>query len=159
MDVNIIKKPSFCVIGKLGQGPSDSGPQWIKPLWDEANGNFHEISGFAKRDETGRIVGIWGLMSDVTGQFKRWDAEGKYLAGCEAVDDAAAPDGWTLWRVPAQTYAVVSCTLETYGEALNYILNQYLPEKGYELIGAIHEYYPAEAPQGGLQLYFPIARD
>lgn len=64
-----------------------------------------------------------GIMSDVSEQFKRWGAEGKYLAGCEVKDDATAPDGWMLWRVPAQTYVAVSCNLYSYGEALNYILN------------------------------------
>lgn len=64
-----------------------------------------------------------------------------------------------LWKVPAQTYVTVSCTQENYGEAFNYILNEYLPEKGYELIGAVHEYYPTDAEQGKLQLYFPIVRD
>ena len=159
MVVKIINKPSFCVIGKLGKGSSDSGSKWIKPLWNEANGKFNEISDLVKRDESNKIAGIWGLMSDVSEQFKRWGAEGKYLAGCEVKDDATVPDGWTLWKVPAQTYVVISCTQETYGEAFNYILNEYLPEKGYELIGAVHELYPADAEQGTLQLYFPISRN
>lgn len=159
MDIKVINKPTFCVIGKLGQGSSDSGPAWIKPLWDEANSKFNEISDLVKRDESGKLTGIWGLMSDIGEKFKRWGAEGKYLAGCEVRDDATAPEGWILWRVLAQTYVVVSCTQETYGEAFNYILNECLPEKGYELIGAVHEYYSADAEQGRLQLYFPIARD
>jgi predicted transcriptional regulator YdeE len=159
MEVKVITKSSICVIGKLGQGSSDSGPAWIKPLWDEANSKFSEISNLVKYDESGKVAGIWGLMSDTDEQFKRWGAEGKYLAGCEVNDDTIAPFGWTQWRVPAQTYVVVSCTQETYGEAFNYILNEYLPEKGYEVIGAIHEYYPSEAEHGALQLYFPIARD
>jgi predicted transcriptional regulator YdeE len=159
MEVKIISKPSFCVIGRLGQGPANCGPQWIKPLWDEANGKFNEISNLAKYDETGKLVGIWGLMSDVSEQFKRWGTEGKYLAGSEVKDDVVAPLDWTLWRVPTQTYVVISCTQESYGEAFNYVLNEYLPEKGYEVIGAIHEYYPPDAEQGVLQLYFPIAKD
>lgn len=159
MEVMILNKPSFVVIGKVGQGLSDAGPQWIKPLWQEANGSFNEISQLVKYDETGKLAGIWGLMSDVSEQFKRWGVEGKYLAGCEVKDDAIAPPGWTRWKVPAQTYAVISCTLETYGEAFNHALNEYLPEKGYEVIGAVHEYYPSGAEQGILQLYFPIARN
>lgn len=157
--IKISNKPSFCVIGKLGQGSSDSGPKWIKPLWDEANSKFNEISDLVKYDDSGKITGIWGLMSDISEQFKRWGTEGKYLAGCEAKDDSVAPMGWTLWRVPAQTYVMISCTQETYGEAFNYILNEYLPEKGFEVIGAAHEYYPADAEKGTLQLYFPIAKD
>jgi predicted transcriptional regulator YdeE len=159
MEVKIINKPSFCVAGKLGQGSSDSGPVWIKPLWEEANSKFNEINNLAKYDESGKIAGIWGLMSDINEQFKRWGTEGKYLAGCEVKDETTAPLGWTLWRVPNQTYVTISCTQDTYGEAFNYILNEYLPEKEYELIGAVHEYYPVDAEQGRLQLYFPIARD
>ena len=159
MEIKLINKPSFCVIGKIGQGFSDSGPVWIKPLWDEANGKFNEIKDLAKYDESGKLVGIWGLMSDISEQFNRWGTVGKYLAGCEVKDDAIAPMGWTLWRVPSQNYVTISCTQETYGEAFNYILNEYLPEKGYEIIGAIHEYYPADAEQGTLRLYFPIAKD
>lgn len=159
MKVKVINKPSFCVIGKLGQGASDSGPEWIKPLWDEANGKFNEISNLAKLDEAGKLVGIWGIMSDVGERFKRWGLEGKYLAGCEVREDATAPEGWVLWRVPAQTYVVISCTRETYGEAFNYVLNEYLPEKGHDVIGAIHEYYPPDMVQDGLELYFPVAED
>lgn len=159
MEVKIIRKPSFTVVGKMGQGPSDSGPQWIKPLWEEANSRFNEISNIVKHDENGKISGIWGLMNDVSEQLKRWSVEGKYLAGCEVKDDAVAPTGWTRWKVPAQTYVVITCTLESYGEAFNYILNEYLPEKGYEVIGAVHECYPQNGEQGIIQLYFPISKD
>lgn len=96
MEVKIINKPSFCVIGKLGQGSSDAGSIWIKSLWDEANSKFNEISDLAKYDESGKIAGVWGLMSDISEQFKRWGAEGKYLAGCEVKDNVIASLGWTL---------------------------------------------------------------
>lgn len=159
MDIKIVRKPSFNVIGKAGQGPSDKGPEWIKPLWTEANSKFNEINDMVKYEQTSKIAGIWGLMSDTGGQFKRWGAEGRYLAGCEAKDDAAAPAGWNLWTVPAFTYVVISCTYDTYGEAFNYVLNEYFPDKGYEIIGAVHEFFPQDAGQGVLQLYFPISRE
>jgi predicted transcriptional regulator YdeE len=127
-------------------------------LWDDANSKFNEISNLVKYDESGKIAGIWGLMSDISEQFKRWGTEGKYLAGCEVKDDAMAPLGWILWRVPAQIYIVISCAEETYGEAFNYVLNEYMPEKEYKVIGAIHEYYPQDAERGILQLYFPISK-
>ena len=106
-----------------------------------------------------RIKGIWGLMSDADEQFKRWGTEGKYLAGCEAKDDAIAPVNWALWRKPSQTYVVVTCTQESYGQVFNYILNEYLPDQGYEVIGAIHEYYPQDTEKGKLYLYFPIEKN
>lgn len=70
MDVQIIRKESFSVIGKVGQGPANLGREWIPPLWEKANGNFGEISSLAKYDEACKIVGIWGLMSDVDRDLK-----------------------------------------------------------------------------------------
>ncbi|WP_269059908.1 hypothetical protein [Iocasia frigidifontis] len=43
MEVKIVKKHSFRVIGKEGQGLSSEGEQWIPSLWKEANENFNEI--------------------------------------------------------------------------------------------------------------------
>lgn len=158
MNVEIIKKDSFNVIGKLGQGSATGGTEWIPPLWQNANGNFNEISNLVKYDD-GKPVGIWGAMSDVAEKFKPWNKEGKYLAGCEVKENCMPPLGWTLWIIPAQTYAVITCTQESYGEAFNYVLKNYIPLNGYELAGAVHEYYPLDQPQGTIQLYFPIAKD
>lgn len=158
MEIQIISKPLFRVIGKLGQGLSNESTLWIKPLWEDANSNFAEIRHLAKLTE-GKLAGIWGLMSDVGEQFKRWGTEGKYLAGCEVKADSEVPSGWTSWIVPTQTYVVATCSFETYGEAFDQVLNHYLPEKGYDVIGAIHEFYPPDAEQGLVQLYFPIAKD
>jgi hypothetical protein len=41
-------------------------------------------------------------------------------------------------------YAVVACTIATYGEAYKLVVRQFLPEKGYEQAGAVHEFYPKE---------------
>ena len=36
MDVQVITKPAFAVIGIQGTGPANKGPEWIGPLWDQA---------------------------------------------------------------------------------------------------------------------------
>jgi hypothetical protein len=64
MDVKIVKKESFSVLGKVGQGPAHLGKEWIPLLWEKANGNYSEISALVKHDESGKIAAIWGLMSD-----------------------------------------------------------------------------------------------
>lgn len=81
------------------------------------------------------------------------------MAGCEVKDDAIAPMNWTLWRIPSQTYVVVTCIQESYGQTFNFILNEYLPDKGYEVIGAIHEYYLQNTEKGKLHLYFSIEKN
>lgn len=157
MVADIIIKERFSVIGKKGQGRSDSGFQWIPSLWKEANEHFAEIGDLAKGDNGGKIVGIWGAMSDIDERFERWREEGKYLAGCEVSDDAAPPSGWSKWTIPGYKYAVIKCTQESYGEAFNYMLNEYMPQNQYNIVGAVHEYYPQDG-SGNICLYFPIER-
>jgi hypothetical protein len=43
MEVKIITKSGFHVLGVEGRGESDKGPEWLKPLWDEAFKRFGEI--------------------------------------------------------------------------------------------------------------------
>lgn len=156
MEVVIISKPSFTVVGKIGRGLSNEGQKWIPPLWKEATENFREIKHIAKLNDSGEVFGIWGAMSDIDEKFNRWGREGKYLAGCEVIDNAIEPTGWSKWEIPGYTYAVIRCTQATYGEAFNYMIDEYLPENNYQLIGAVHEYYLQNNNE--LCLYFPIDR-
>ena len=158
MEVNLIEKESFIVIGKLGQGFSNKCPEWIPPLWSEANNSFNEIINLAKFDETGNIVGVWGAMSDIDVRFEPWDKQGKYLAGCEAIDNANAPKGWTKWVIPGYKYAVVKCSKDTYEDVFNYMVDEYLPENEYSIVGAVHEFYDPKDTNGELYLYFPIKK-
>lgn len=156
--VEIVEKGQFAVIGKMGKGLALEGKEWIPLLWQEANRNFNEISNLAKLDAEGNIVGIWGAMSDVDDKFERWKDEGKYLAGCEVVDDAIAPNGWTKWVIPAFKYVVVTCTQDTYHETFHHMIANYLPLNNYTIAGAIQEFYNPKDNNGELSLYFPIEK-
>lgn len=156
MEVTIVNKPSFSVIDKMGQGLSKEGAQWIPPLWKETNEKFNEIKSLARLDSNGNLS-VWGAMSDTEEKFELWGNEGKYLAGYEVVDNAFTPAGWTKWVIPAYTYAVIACNQETYGQAFDYMIHEYLPHNNYTIVGAIHEYYPQDGTNR-LCLYFPIAR-
>ncbi|KRF13594.1 GyrI-like domain-containing protein [Paenibacillus sp. Soil787] len=134
--VEIVEKQKFSVIGKTGKGLSNEGPKWIPPLWQEANSNFIEISNLAKLDAEGNIVGIWGAMSDVDDNFERWKVEGKYLAGCEVVDDAITPSGWEKWVIPAFKYVVVKCTQDTYNETFQQMISNFTHSRSMEVLTA-----------------------
>ncbi|TMV43754.1 hypothetical protein FE783_34510 [Paenibacillus mesophilus] len=45
--LEIIEKVQFSVIGKLGKGFTNKAPQWIPPLWQEANSNSIKIINLA----------------------------------------------------------------------------------------------------------------
>lgn len=156
--IDIIVKPQFTVIGQMGQGLDSNSAVWIPPLWQEANSRFSEISHLAKMTSEGLIAGIWGAMSDVNERFERWSTEGKYLAGCEVIDDAEAPDGWVKWVIPSFRYIVVKCNQASYQETFNHILEAYFPHHEYTLAGAVQEFYQPQDQNGELSLLFPIEK-
>lgn len=153
--------PEFTVWGKEGRGKADCGPEWILPLWDQANGNFKEISDAAEYNEQGVPRGIWGLMGHPDEYLGRWKEEGLYLAGAQ-VDknklsvDKQPPEGWTQWIVPGATYITAECSQAGYGEVFHWVIEEYLPSKELSMIGAAYEYYPEPANSDRVVLYFPI---
>ena len=76
-------------------------------------------------------------MSDITGTFQRWGEQGKYLAGCEVVDNSIAPTGFIKWVIPSYKYAVIKCNQNTYHEKFGYMINEFMPNNDYILVGAV----------------------
>ena len=60
MEYNRCTKASFVVIGK--EGATTDGEGFIPKLWEDANSHFHEVADLAKKDEEGKLLGIWGAM-------------------------------------------------------------------------------------------------
>lgn len=145
-------KEKFVVIGK--EGSTSDGEGFIRKLWNDANGHFHEIAHLAKKNASGRIVGIWGAMTDFSRSFQPWEGgfqKGLYLAGVECTDDAEAPEGWTKWTIPGYEYLVV----ENQNGAFQKTIAQ-MKEEGISLAGAVHEY--TDPATGKDYLYFPIRK-
>ncbi len=152
MEVEVITKPAFAVLGIEGSGPADKGPEWIRPLWSAVRSRSEEIRELIIGDS-------WGLMTAVDEPFGRWKEEGKYLAGWEVGLETQAPKGWTMWTVPASTFARIACTMRTYGDAWRYVDDQFLRGQDYEQGGAVHEFYPSEfqdPEEDTFYLYFTL---
>lgn len=154
MEINRCVKESFSVIGK--EGSTNDGTDFIQRLWQNANSHFHEIEYLAKRDEKGNIGGICGVMSDLSRNFEPWEdnfTKGLYLAGIEVRDEVEAPADWGKWTIPGYEYLCVKCTegnMFSKGMA-------YMQENGFELAGAVHEFFcPQENGQG--YMLFPVRR-
>ena len=145
-------KDSFAVIGKPGHGPSDSGPDWIKPLWEKAWAAHTEIADICKKSEDGGLM-WWGAMTDVDEKNKRWGETGKYLAGCEATVETAPPEGWTKWVIPAQTYLTVRTTMDKFME----VLSEVMAKCTFYVENSIHEHYPVPDDPSIVELFFPVA--
>ena len=153
MNIEIISKASFAVIGK--EGSTEDGAGFVQRLWVDANSHFSEVAPLAKKDDNGNLVGIWGAMSDLSRSFLPWEdgfSKGLYLAGVECADDAQPPEGWTKWVIPGFEYLRVECSHDTvFPEMI-----AYLQENNLSLAGAVHDF---TCPRTGKNyMLFPVRR-
>lgn len=153
MKINKCIKESFVVIGK--EGSTNDGEGFIQKLWEDANSHFYEVEELAKKDDKGNVVGIWGVMSDLSRSFLTWEdgfTKGLYLAGVECTEQAEAPVGWTKWVIPGYEYIYVENeNSDTFSKVVSY-----LQENGIPLVGAVHDFNCPETGKG--YLFFPIRK-
>ena len=153
MNIQTVRKESFCVIGK--EGSTDQGQGFVQRLWQDANDHFDEIQHLAKRNEQGNLIGIWGAMTDFSRQFHPWTndfSEGLYLAGVQCDDDAAAPSGWAKWTIPGFEYLILKCEVNCgFAEMI-----RYLADNNVTLAGAVHDFTDPTTDES--YMYFPVRK-
>ena len=155
LNYNIVDLPKIAVIGKEGLCTKEKNI--VQNLWQQANSNFSDIAELGKKNADGSFVGFWGAMSDETMYFIPWAddfSRGLYLAGVEADEDTAVPDGWVKWIMPARKYLVTEVQLENYGEIFEYVINSLIPDLGMKLAGAACDF--TEPATGQNKLFFPV---
>ncbi len=104
----IVEKEAFSVIGR--EGSTEEGTTVIRRLWTELQENLRDIAPVVLQKD-GKLLGIWGLMSDFSRSNKPWEdnfTKGLYLAGVECKPGSFAK-GWKVWDIPAATYLKVDC--------------------------------------------------
>jgi len=151
VNIEYKKLDSFSVIGF--EGTTDDGAGFMQKLWGNANARFNEIAPVVARGDDGAPLGFWGLMSDMDMTFAPWEnfSRGRYLAGAQVNADAAAPEGWTKWTVPASEYAVVDMEGVNFMDVINA-----LNTNGTPIVGAVYDF---NSPANGRYYnYFPIKR-
>ena len=147
MEPKIVSKPAFTAVGLVYKGKNENNE--IAQLWQEFNPRFGELKNV--------VDGAFGLceMSDETGVFR-------YMAAFAVSDASEVPPGMEVWKVPAQKYAVFTCTLPTIHEAYRYAFETWLPQSGYEYAPSYDfEYYDENFDQEDLEgsplsIYIPI---
>lgn len=148
-----IELPAITVIGK--EGSTDDGKDFVANLWNDANEHFDEIAPLARKNLQGKLVGIWGAMSDFSRSFKPWEmgfTRGLYLAGVACREDAEPPKGWSKWVLPASEYVYVPNSSE---ESFRYGL-ELMKEEGLTMCGAAYDY--TDPITGHTYIYYPIRR-
>ena len=150
-------KDTFAVIGKAGQGAVDNFGEWSDPLWASLKSNLSEIQGIVRKNEDGKPF-FWAALNDNSESNKRWgepgfDDSGKYMAACEADVETAAPNGWSKWIIPAQTYVVFRST-PAEGEKLYASVTE---KFGSMMVGVGHALFPEYGNDDLVEWYIPIA--
>ncbi len=151
-DYDLFVKDAFFLVGCDGAGTAETASEWIPPLWDEFNASYPKLEKLAVRDAHG-VIPVWGAMTDLGQEFQPWGEEGKYMAAVESERYMDAL-GFAVWRVPGFRYVRAAATLETYASVYRRILGKVFPQNGWELVGAVQEYYLKDR----MWLLFPIQR-
>lgn len=151
MEPKIVSRPAFTVAGMALRSTGQEGE--FGQLWQRFMPRMHEIQQVV---DPATSYGVMYNYDEATGRFD-------YLAGFEVASGAALPEGMTSADIPAQTYAIFTCTLPTIGQAYQHIYGTWLPQSGYqhapspefELYGA--DFNPND-PASEMQIYIPIGK-
>jgi AraC family transcriptional regulator len=149
MEPKIVRRPAFTVVGMNYRGKNEQNE--IPQLWQALSPRSHEIENLVQAH-----VG-YGIMYD----YDESSGEFDYLAAMEVSSVTNVPKGMMSLEVPEQTYAVLTCTLPTIGQAFDRIYHKWLPGSGYQrAAGPEFEYYDArfdvQRPDSEMDLYIPI---
>jgi AraC family transcriptional regulator len=148
MEPKIESRAAFRVVGMKVRGKNEQNE--IPRLWGEFASRVGEVQNRVEEHST---YGVAGNYED-SGEFD-------YVAGINVSTAAEVPEGMVSWDIPAQTYAVFSCTLPTLGSTLKYIHGTWLPASGYRqadgpALELYDEDFDPENPDALMYVYIPI---
>jgi AraC family transcriptional regulator len=148
LQVKIIERPSFACLGVLQRcTPGDST---IPNLWERWGPTLSQTRSI----EPGHF---YGVMDNFGGDPFTFD----YVAAVSVEAEMRVPDGFVLWEIPTQTYAVFDTTLTTIHETIHQIHGEWFPTSGYKrAMGPEFEQYAPDfdnLPHKPLTIWMPVS--
>ena len=148
MEATFQSLPAFVAVGARYQGGMQNGE--ISRLWEQW--------GKAVTSQPSTDPGVsYGMTLDFQGATMTID----YLAAVPVAENAPVPEGMVRLEVPAQTYAVFSCTLPTLSQTIMASYSEWLPASGYQRgTGPELERYDEsfDTPEQPLTFWLPIQK-
>ena len=151
MEPKIVSKPAFAVVGMKyhGQNKQNEIPQ----LWGEFMKHTGEIEHIVNPTV---CYGACGDLDEASGMFD-------YLAAFEVGGETAVPPNMARWDIPANEYAVFTCTLPTLHAAYDHIYGTWLPQSAYKRAPGpdfelYDETFDPNTPDSTLYLYIPVQK-
>lgn len=138
MEYQMISRESFPVLVKAKSFPLEGCGDYIPDFWGES-----------QNDGTMKVLCQYGVKDVVLGLCepeKKGEKSFRYGIGIECGKDTAAPSGFEVWTIPAQTWAVFRYVgpMPKAIQELNYrIYSEFFPQSEYEPVDAVDfELYP-----------------
>ncbi|MCU0503866.1 MAG: GyrI-like domain-containing protein [Anaerolineae bacterium] len=149
MEPKIVSRPAFTVVGRLYHGKNEHGE--IPKLWDQSPVPWADEI----RDQVMPPL-AYGVLDHIDPQTGEFD----YLAGYGVERVVDLPEGMIRWDVPAQTYAVFTCTLPTIMDGFAAARRWFEQSGTQRAAGPEFEFYDEHFMAGDatLYIYMPIVR-
>lgn len=149
MEINIVERSAFTVVGLKYRGKNEKGE--IPQLWGALGLRTGEIENLV---DDSAAYGISANMDMETGE---WD----YIAGFEVNTAENVPEGMAAFEVPGGRYAVFSTTLPRVGETFHNAYHTWLPQAGHRPSGGpefelYDRRFDSQDPGSEFDLYLPI---
>jgi AraC family transcriptional regulator len=151
MEPKIESRPAFRVVGiKIRtKNEQDEIPQ----MWGQFAARVAEVQN---RVDAHATYGVVGNHDEASGEYD-------YMAGLNVTPSAGVPEGMTSWDVPAQTYAVFTCTLPTIGATIEHIHGTWFPASGYHHAGGpefelYDEAFDPNDPDSRMYIFIPVGQ-
>ncbi len=146
---DIVRREGFQVMGTVTRrNPGAERPETFVSIWS----NFE---AHRRRVQLLSVDSKYYGVSFAAGPDGSFD----YLAGMAVRPVAETPEGLEVRAVPAATYAVFACPVQSIGETYRYIFGGWRAESGYatdDAAPAFEEYPPATDTNAPVLLHVPI---
>lgn len=146
---DIVRRESFLVMGTVThRKPATDRPEMFAAIWNDFEAHHESIKQHSVKS---KYYGV-SLAAGPDGSFD-------YMAGMAVKPVKEIPEGLEVRAVPAATYAVFACPVQSIGQTYRYIFAKWLAESGYETDSAtpaFEEYPPATDTNAAVLIHIPI---
>jgi AraC family transcriptional regulator len=163
MDYKILEKPAFDVIGRSRKFTTANGENFIKipQFWDEfLKADECRTLNELKSGKAGPITGGEMLGACLPNENDSWDPF--VYAICIEKAENMKTGSFEVFHIPATTWAVFDCTLDSLQDVTKRIFSEWFPSTGYEHDDKpdIEVYLPEEPDSREMrcQIWMPVVK-
>jgi len=149
---DIVRRESFLVMGTVTRRqPGTERTETVVSAWNEFERHQQRIQ---RHSGNSKYYGV-SFAAVADGSFD-------YLTGMAVRPGAETPEGLEVRVVPAATYAVFTCPVQSIGQTYRYIFGEWRANSGYttdDATPAFEEYPPATDTNAPVLLHIPIREE